>query len=192
MPAMIFVGLVVVLIVWLIISSVRGDAKLRKQPVTRTIDCKVSGRQVKLVGKVKAIQLVHSPGTNRECVGYRVHARYGNRSATKTLVASFILDDGRGEVIVDCGSREEGMLSLLLDNDVTESRILSSISVAEAPGIASLGFQKVEHLNEAVLMPHDRVAVFGEVQRSGTVVKIVRPERGIFMATTQEKYFGER
>ncbi|MBC7976938.1 MAG: hypothetical protein H7138_18335 [Myxococcales bacterium] len=183
-------------------TSLARDGRRRARPVVRIADCR-EGDRVKLVGHLVALEPLSAPMTGRDCVAYSVMARDGFETTVIDAVVMFAIDDGSGHAIVHCG-RAGAAITLDLHPGPYGHGIFKTFRSEAMPGPGKRGHGG-EVLSESVLLPGDRVAVFGEVQlftepgttaqsgyRDGSVtrVKIVRPRFGDFLVTATPYFLG--
>jgi hypothetical protein len=127
----------------------RWSALAARLPATRVGDL-AEGRQVKVVGIVEAQETIPAPLTQRPCVGWTIRAVAANGGWVLDQIARsaacdfWLRDDDGGRVLVH---GERAALVVATGN---------AISAAREAGVVQ---------REALLIPGDRIAVVGMVQR---------------------------
>jgi hypothetical protein len=183
--------------------SLTRDGRRRARPVIRIADCG-EGVQVKLVGRLVAIERLIAPMSGRDCIAYSVLERAAFEGTVIDALVAFAVDDGSGRAVIDCG-HAGAAIELDLHPGPYGHGIFKRFRPAAMPGARDREPGGAV-LSESVLVPGDRVAVFGEVQlftepgttahsgyRDGSVsrVKIVRPRSGDFLVTSTPYFLGE-
>jgi hypothetical protein len=183
--------LLFLLLIWFLAKTGMETSRLKKLPPTKVRDCR-EGAFVKIVGKVVPIDVLASPATARNCVGYTLTASSGKRSVFETRVVPFVIDDGTGEAIVDVA---DNAIGLDIEIDHKASSLLRTYKAEEFPQIEKLGLSSADSITEGVLEVGERVAVFGEVQLLSapggkSKVKVVRPAKQPYRVTDKEPFLG--
>lgn len=168
-------------------TRMRANAALAV-PLFKISECPPD-RMVRLVGYANPYQPLTAPFSGRPCLGYQTVVKFGNRTFTNVMIASFTLTDETGTAVIDIRGKPLPMM-LLPTHSFSGGSIFSRLSASQYPALRELGLELCEGAEEHIIGPEAIVTVIGyavhdpvpaaDGYRTGSrgAVRVVRPQAG--------------